>query len=293
VIEPHIEKARVRRRDALSAIREASNMSKLEFDCLIHSPLAAESDFDFDIHQYPLRLALLKCTNFPMDTDLSQLHINPTAKDTLMQALTNNFTGFQTVYDNLVLSICAPRVASLLSDYSDEDRIYYQAFPCIRIVQPGEFSIGPHADVAYGHHPCSVNFYIPLTKIGGTASLFLESRLGSEDWHAITGDYGHVKQFAGATCLHFTPENMTDYTRVSLDFRLIPGSMMDALKSGEKADAYRRTPGYYSCCRRGSNGIWQREGPLLSPDARVGFPWNVKDWDKYHDKKQQSQQHEG
>ena len=28
------------------------------------------------------------------------------------------------------------------------DSIYYQAFPCLRIVQPGEFSIGPHADVA-------------------------------------------------------------------------------------------------------------------------------------------------
>lgn len=296
VIEPHIEKARVRRRDALSVIREASNdMTKLEFDRLIHSPLEAESDFDFDIHQYSLRSALLKCTNFPMDTDLSQLHINPMAKDTLLQALTNNFSKFQAVYDDLVLSICAPRVVSLLSGYSDDDRIYYQAFPCIRIVQPGEFSIGPHADVAYGHHPCSVNFYVPLTQIGGTASLFLESRLGSEDWHAITGDYGHIKQFAGATCLHFTPENMTDYTRVSLDFRLIPGSMMDALKSGVECvggqvDAYRRIPGYYSCCRRGSNGIWQREGRLLSPDARVGFPWTVKDWDKYYEKKQQRQQ---
>jgi len=31
------------------------------------------------------------------------------------------------------------------------DSIYYQAFPCLRIVQPGEFSIGPHADVALWH----------------------------------------------------------------------------------------------------------------------------------------------
>lgn len=29
------------------------------------------------------------------------------------------------------------------------DSIYYQVFPCLRIVQPGDFSIGPHADVAW------------------------------------------------------------------------------------------------------------------------------------------------
>ena len=27
----------------------------------------------------------------------------------------------------------------------------FQQFPCIRIVRPGEFSIGPHSDIAYGH----------------------------------------------------------------------------------------------------------------------------------------------
>ncbi|EED91199.1 predicted protein, partial [Thalassiosira pseudonana CCMP1335] len=99
----------------------------------------------------------------------------------------------------------------------------YQAFPCVRVVRPGEFSIGPHADSAYGHHPCSINFYLPLTQIGGSASLFLESHPGSEDWHPIEGSYGIVKHFAGAICAHWTPENHGDFTRVSLDFRIIPG----------------------------------------------------------------------
>jgi hypothetical protein len=113
------------------------------------------------------------------------------------------------------------------------DEIYYQAFPCIRIVQPGEFSIGPHADVAYGHHPCSVNYYVPLTQIGSASSLFLESRPGSEDWHTIVGDYGKIiKHFAGAICLHWTTEYMTNLTPVSLDFRLIVGPMFYALTCG-------------------------------------------------------------
>jgi hypothetical protein len=41
-----------------------------------------------------------------------------------------------------------------------------------------------------GHHPCVVNFYVPLTRIGGTSSLFLESRPGSEDWHSLEGNLG-------------------------------------------------------------------------------------------------------
>jgi len=285
-IEPHIRKATVRRREALSAIREASCLSQPDFDSVIGSPLAVEADFEFDAEQYSLRAALLQCTKLSMDADLTKLHTNSMAKNSLLRALTTNFRDFQQVYDNFVLSICVPRMASLV----DCDKMYYQAFPCLRIIQPGEFSIGPHADVTYGHHPCSINFYVPLTKIDGAASLFLESRPGSEDWHPISGDYGDVKQFAGATCLHWTPENMTNYTRVSLDFRVITGPMFDALScggdlKGGQVDVYRRSPGYYNCCRK-RDGIWYREGELLKPDARVGFPWTVKDWDKHLQNKQ-------
>ena len=101
---------------------------------------------------------------------------------------------------------------------------------------------------------------------------------------------GCVKQFAGATCLHWTTENKCNYTRVSLDVRLIPGDLFHALKcggaqKGGQKDVYRESDGYYSKCHkeRGDDGSikWIREGPLLSPDARVGFPWTVKDWSKY------------
>jgi hypothetical protein len=60
-------------------------------------------------------------------------------------------------------------------------------------------------DVTYGHHPCSVNFYVPLTSIGGSSALHLESAPGREDWHPITGEYGEVvKHFAGGICNHWT-----------------------------------------------------------------------------------------
>lgn len=39
-------------------------------------------------------------------------------------------------------------------------------------------------------------------------------------------------------------------------------------------------PGYYLQCFKRGPGGWQRCEPLPRPDARFGFPWTVKDWDK-------------
>ena len=104
----------------------------------------------------------------------------------------------------------------------------------------------------------------------------------------LSGEYGEVvKHFAGAICAHWTTENKTARTRVSLDFRLIAGPMYHALCCGGKLtggqlDVYRQREGYYSrCTRREAGGAWEREGPLLAPDPRIGFPWTVKDWDKF------------
>jgi hypothetical protein len=71
---------------------------------------------------------------------------------------------------------------------------------------------------------------------------------------------------------------------------------------GRQLDNYHR-PGYYSRCVKSvakaspaataftntnsikedsqGNESWLREGPLNPPDARNGFPWTVKDWDKF------------
>ena len=205
---------------------------------------------------------------------------------------------FQSVFDMFVREICCPRLQELYGDATNQplNEIYYQCFPCVRIIQPGEFSIGPHADVSYGHHPFTTNFYILLTDVSpleSSAALFLESQMGSQDWHPILGNYGHVKHFPGAVCAHWTTENNTDLTRVSLDVRLLPGPMYHALADGEhevggQADVYRRQEGYYSRCiyryntsqEESTAPQWERIGPLPIPDARMGFPWTVTNWGK-------------
>ena len=86
---------------------------------------------------------------------------------------------------------------------------------------------------------------------------------------------------------------MTSGTRVSLDFRLILGPNYDALSCGGglpggQRDVYR-SGGFFSKYVRRAGGEWGREGDLLPPDARTGFPWTVTDWAKWERKQKKPQ----
>ena len=314
VMAPHIDKAKTSRKQALDAIeranRNAGHWKSLQQDHA-DSALSKEGTLSFDPVEFPLREVLLTSGGLPATTDLSRLHEQddddekegvPDKKWRLLKHLTTtpNHQDFQSVYDDFVRRVCCPKLADLWNHHHNNnkpsnplDTIYYQCFPCLRIVQPGAFSIGPHADVAYGHHPWSTNFYVLLTDLvpeHSSAALFLERKPGTEDWHPILGHYGeHVTHFMGGSCLHWTAENNTSTTRVSLDFRLLPGPWYDAVVDGSgepggKVDVFRKTPGYYSQCRLRSvndNSEWERVGPLLAPDARVGFPWTVSNWERF------------
>lgn len=96
----------------------------------------------------------------------------------------------------------------------------------------------------------------------------------------IVGKYGKVHCFPGALSTHWTTDNNTHTTRVSLDFRIIPGSLYDSLKCGGsvpggKKDVYRAKKGYYNLCCKTTDGVWIRKQALHSPlgDPRFGYPW--------------------
>lgn len=251
-------------------------------------------------------MALLSSAGFAANTNLSQLHNEPridgkAAKDRLLQALTENHRPFQEAFDTFVRTVCVPRMVHAFQggEHSKScTKVFYQAFPCLRIVQPGDFSIGPHSDVAYGHHPCSVNGYVSLTEPPGScdgglapaSALFLESRPGAEDWHSLFGSEGksRVRLFPGALNLHWTTENLTEETRVTFDFRMVDARVFETIKDGGhleggQKDVFRATPGYYHACYKAESGEWIRDttqqGDLERPDYRVGFPWTVKDWE--------------
>merc|ERR1711981_506931 len=88
-------------------------------------------------------------------------------------------------------------------------------------------SCTPHRDSDYAaHHGAEINFWIPLTRVWGSNSLFVESRPGKEDFHPLELGPGELAIFNGSKCLHYTRANDTNCTRVSFDFRVIPKSLI-------------------------------------------------------------------
>lgn len=291
VMEPHLRKARLKREECRTANDAHPSISSSVG--VPYTALRDERRFLFDPHHsHPLHQILADTLGVD---DLSQLHKH-TAKDKreLLSPLltTEGRLKFQESYDTFVTSFCIPLLHSLAmtkqefhgSSTSNAGITYrYQAFPCIRVVRPGEFSIGPHCDTAYGHSIGNLNFHIPLTAVSGTNALFIESFPGKEDWHALTTKSpGLGFLFDGARCLHFTMENTTDVTRVSIDFRIAIYNAKDddALCSKElRDDRFSQEPGYYDeafVALDGGGALVAKKrttGKLLVPDRRVGYPF--------------------
>ena len=99
-----------------------------------------------------------------------------------------------------------------------------QCPPTMRVVMPSrQPSIGPHTDSEFDNHvSAEINFWVPLTRVWGNNTLWVESEPGLKDFHPVECNYGQIFRFNGNRCTHFTTVNDTDATRVSFDFRAIP-----------------------------------------------------------------------
>ena len=266
--------------------------------------LCRESRFTFDPAAHPLRAAFLQCLGLGEHEHLEYLHaLRPQLsadagkrrdRDGKLELLSGLLDAgrrrrFHEAYDAFVRRCVLPLVSRRFAG-EPLTHCYYQSFPCVRVVRPGEFSIGCHCDASYGFPQAAINCWLPLTAAAGTNSLTVESSPGAEDWHSLEGTLGDAWLFHGSLCLHFTPANTTAATRVSLDLRLVPGPLWEqhhdrfCCDAGPDPDpdpgsvAAAADPGsaYFTCARLSSGGEWERAtegGRLMEPDHRVGFPF--------------------
>jgi hypothetical protein len=239
-IEPHISKARKAREeqrhvvlDKIGIEKETRDSISIASNAFVPYPaLRHERPFLFDAESYPLHTILAETLGV---SDLSRLHEHSIQdKQVLLSPLLDakKRNAFHQCYDTFVQSFCIPLIHSIAITHqmacefscnqtNQKIRYRYQAFPCLRVLRPKEFSIGPHCDMSYGHSMGNINFHIPLTPTFGTNCVYTESHPGKEDWHPLkTKSVGLGYIFDGARCIHFGLENMTESTRVSLEFRI-------------------------------------------------------------------------
>lgn len=136
-------------------------------------------------------------------------------------------------YERLIKEVIAPQLAQELAALEDgapwvtgdgSVELVYQYPPTLRI-QPRRtaFFRREHRDAEYGHQPGELNFWLALTDTRDSrATLWVESAPDLGDFHPLRMAVGEMVRFWGTSCFHKAPPNETDFTRVSLDFRVAP-----------------------------------------------------------------------
>ena len=101
--------------------------------------------------------------------------------------------------------------------------ILYQEKPTHRILfKNGEGVSRFHRDSDYGHNKAEINYFLPQTPAFATNTLWIESKVGKEDFEPMVMEPGQVARFKGVDLMHGAKNNQTQKTRVSFDFRVIP-----------------------------------------------------------------------
>lgn len=85
-----------------------------------------------------------------------------------------------------------------------------------------------HTDHDTGHPPSEVNYLLPVNlRTYGSNSLWVESAPGLGDYAPFEISYGEMVQWRGNSLRHYSNRNTEDETRVSFDFRVVPGSQWE------------------------------------------------------------------
>lgn len=101
--------------------------------------------------------------------------------------------------------------------------IIYQKIPTFRVqLGDGNVAVGEwHKDKTYNHGITEVNFWMPFVDTNSANSIWMESEEDKGDYRPYEVKYGEVLVFNGANLHHGNKKNLSNKTRVSIDFRLV------------------------------------------------------------------------
>jgi len=150
---------------------------------------------------------------------------------------------FENLYEAFVREVIFPLF--------EDDTLIYQATPGIRFNRPGAKAVYRwHSDGDSHHkHPLGeLNIYLPLTKSFDNNTIWVESLPGLGDFAPVNLEYGQFLIGYLNQCRHGNKDNDTGKTRVSFDFRVMPGFAYD--ENCDKVTCTTKQPftvgGYYA-----------------------------------------------
>jgi len=131
-------------------------------------------------------------------------------------------TGKTKIFNQILESFVREVVSVNMQVTGEPAKVAYQKEPTFRVVLPSGEQLGyRHCDADYHHPPAEINWWIPLTPVQNSNSLFTESLPGKGDFVPMEMQYGQALRFYGNLCCHYTVPNTSDSCRVSFDMRVL------------------------------------------------------------------------
>jgi hypothetical protein len=129
------------------------------------------------------------------------------------------YDAFESELSTLFRAFVADFVPSILGTAE----FCFQRSPTFRVHLPDNVAVGEfHVDGDYNHQNGEVNFWVPLTPVWGSNSLWIEETLGGGDYKPVVLKPGELLVFDAVNWRHGNIANSTGSTRVSFDFRCVP-----------------------------------------------------------------------
>jgi hypothetical protein len=142
--------------------------------------------------------------------------------DIFYKKLNDNWTDLYEAYDDFIQNEIVPLV---------DEKFHYQYLPSFRIQLPYDnqaiHTWHYDSDQLHGHPIGEINFWLPLTKCYDTNTMWVESEQFKLDFKSLDGNYGDFWSTNANVCIHGNKPNITNSTRMSFDFRVIPLSKFD------------------------------------------------------------------
>jgi hypothetical protein len=211
---------------------------------------------DLDVHEafivHILKVLLLADDdNISNNSKLEQLHmlVKPCSvgSDLLLRGTDQSTEFHRKVYSsfdcldfkssyfyNKYLSMCMKTISYLKSCYpATADQLWaFQRYPTIRIHFPDNISVFEfHKDSDYSHPLGEVNCFYALTQCTNSSALQVEENLGFSNYKPLNLEPGQYALLNTSIFKHGDLLNKTGFTRVSMDFRFIPQSILGASDS--------------------------------------------------------------
>ena len=109
-----------------------------------------------------------------------------------------------------------------------KEKIVYQKIPSLRVHLKDNVAVGEfHKDKDYRDEEWTnivkeKNYYLPLTNTNKYNTFWVESQEDKKDYKPVLLNYGECLEWDGLNLTHGNKKNISDYTRVSIDFRVMP-----------------------------------------------------------------------